>query len=466
MKSLTAKFLNDAAADAGPDAGSNFFYLNADNSGKLRFTPNADATITNATLTPWKDGDDPNRSGSVFYLLGLNQILSDEEIKGMQFDEGWTVECYNDKTHGFYWAFTPKQSISVKANGNVDVPISQITVGDANDKQFATLTLVYCNVGGLTLGGNLWYNKAYFGVTLRAQPGTQPSPNLSDVLDIRFVDGRERERDGVPNVEWVLTTLPGRDPTINSFTLQIQPKAGQPGVRAGSDTKLYLSFVVGDGPFGALASLQDILGIKLEHGSGTKNWTIDFRKDEPSPYWEVSIPSGSELGGELHFKNVVSHLEPGWTPFTMQYQGVPDYRDGQVDLPVFKYGPPTVVYASADLFLDEQRGSKNEIVMFGADLNVSWVVYNAKTVRLELLATHDSFPHNPWSVDVDASGVGSWPLSYRTAAIMEGGCQVRISCVPIEYPFPTLRTPPGDFIELGTINVNVYGSLGRGVGVP
>lgn len=437
-KKFTVTFRND------DDDHAAFLYLKRDNSGKLRLTPNGQATLKPGTLMSKQDITDNN--GSVLYLPDLNKILSDEQIKGMKFGEGWESQCYEDAAHGHYWALTPKQEMTVLEGAYADLPIAHITVGSTNKQQATSLKVLYYNVEGLTGKGALNQGTAYFPISLRDHPGDQPSPSLSDKLDCSFVDGHEKDHDGHPNAEWILTSPPDdKPPKTNAFTLQIQPKAGESGVQAGADTTLILYFVSGDNAFNALASPEDISSIQLTNGAGAESWRITSVVDASSPYWKVVIPQGCELSGHLRFENVISRLEPGWTNLTLQYKGVPNYREGQAEIPVYKYGPPFMQYASASIVATYNE-SYGQHLLTSAKLTVQWACFSIEKMKVELINTSNSYR----LITSDGGESGSIEYDVLDAMLADEGLDfgqglIYFSIVSLAYPFPNFAQRGADW---------------------
>jgi hypothetical protein len=352
----------------------NFLYYDTDNSAYLHFVPSKDGTMTPGTLAPLPESSALNPSDTIFYLLGLGEILNPQQIAGLRFDGAWQSHCYQDATHGQYWAFTPKAEIALVAAVPCRVDIDGIVTGrEGALKPTATLKVSYWKVGSITGTGTSAMKEASIKVEMRRRPEEAPLANVNDKFVCRCIYGHEENYLDFQGIEVINLTRPDHQVVRNSFTLDIENKPGVDTIHADDNTKLLISFAAAETPFGALASPEDLSGILVTRGAGAEDWTITPRMDVETPYWTVTIKAGRPISGQLLFTEVVSRLEPGLADITVQFDGVPGCQPGHVIVPLFKYTPP---------YLIEAKGDAWHRPIGGSQLNLSWTAVSINPIRI------------------------------------------------------------------------------------
>ncbi|GGB63890.1 hypothetical protein GCM10011505_50540 [Tistrella bauzanensis] len=339
---------------------------------------------------------------------------------------------------------SPRTTITIAANQSIDLGVAEVNVGDAGQLPSVQIQVGYFNVGGVTSAPPLNHKTAHFTIALRKSPDLPPPPTINDQVDYRFVNGHEHDHGGISNVEWITVTAQGDSEHINAFTLEIRPAIGKPSINAGPATYMIITFVIADGPYGALASAADLANIRMTPDEGADGWEIVHRSDVPDPYWRVAIPDGRVISGRLRLDNVVSHLDPGWSEMSIQYHNVPHFRDGQLDIPIYKYGAPVLEQASAErheVFLDGAT--------VGAYLTLSWSCFSSERVHVQL-SNANGYGRDLGIFDGE---VGSYHAENQDwIKYLPDGTMATFSAVPLTYPFAGGSRDDG-FLPVGSVPV-------------
>lgn len=131
--------------------------------------------------------------------------------------------------------------------------------------------------------------------------------------------------------------------TSNELTLRItntnSPNSIKPNLSFTSESKLIVSFETGDAddkPY-ALAEEEKVKAIGITV-TDTSNWSV--QKNSNSMEWTISPKGNRELEHgkyiELRLTNIQTNHPTGNANLYLRYEGIPDYRDGQFEVPIEK----------------------------------------------------------------------------------------------------------------------------------
>ena len=311
---------------------------------------------------PSREGDSP----STLYL-SFGSLLTTDEIRQIEWKApGWTATFF-DAGGIFNWGLSPEEDLTLAPNGQVQFQLDKIVTQHRPQSGF--LTVDYYGVGQLVAGSNQL--KLFL-----QNPPAKGRKNLQ--LNLAFQDGNAISLSNdyeSPVVNDLTFILNNPDPTYPIVSNDKEWEADPP--------IFLLSFVEGEAPgYGSLTDLENAADIEVNpiSASGTR-WDVQPNLDPRNPVWRISPQSHEILGiGEnstvaFTISNIISKLEPGWTPMYLQWANLPGYNDGFKSI-IIEKEPSLVIKElyTTPAFVDESQ--------LPAEVLVKWQVANADSVEL------------------------------------------------------------------------------------
>ena len=393
------------------DRGRNkaFLYYNQRNQGYLTLTPNHETVLTPGPLIPF-DRHHFHPQGSLLYLFELDHVMTDAEIRAMQFDSQWEAQLFGGSGNPLYWGLTPRSAIHLAKGQSLDIQVPAWPLGNGKNKSFLNAEILYVHAEHITHHDRPKHD--YFKVTFRDAPN-RPHPPLPPNLCTLQSTQHLVQDSTQATAPAIAITLENQDDVVNQFQLVLHTQ----GYRSDFNTEFFLSFVTGAGAFGAFASPADQRQILLSFANEYPGWHITPQLDEPNPHWRVVPPPNQTLTDVvIDFHQVVTHLEIGWSALYVQYRSIQGYRDGHMILPLYKYSVPQL-YQDKYIFPPE-----------GPLIQLQWALSELAHLTIESIQSIDAscdmhrFPARPLRIRGHVNLPGVYAI--RTSVTLHGSQQV------------------------------------------